>query len=369
MDLYNALGIEKSADSREIKKAYFNLAKTHHPDKGGDAERFKQIQRAYDVLSDDGKRSFYDQTGQVPGENGAPSEGGMPGGFPFDIGGLGGLGGLFGGMFGGMPGGPFGPRGGGGPPSSRRRGKAPPKVHELSLSLADFYKGKMLKVNFERQRFCKSCRGDGYTNASPCDQCGGAGMTMIGIQVGPGMIMQTQAPCAHCKGSGRKPGPSCTSCNGRCFTNEENVLNVVIEPGMKVGEKLVFTGECSDHQDFAEAGDVQFQLGEAEESIPWTRDGTTLKSSLSLTLIDSLLGSTHTISNHPGFPDGCVVVVPPGSLHGHVITVKDAGMPVRGTNRKGDALITLQVRLDTIEAAAIQKHKELLRSILKSGGT
>ena len=98
MELYEVLGVEKGAESRDIKKAYFNLAKTHHPDKGGDAEKFKQIQRAYDVLSDDEKRNFYNQTGQVPGEQGAggPGEGG--GGFPFDIGAM------FGGMFGGMGG-------------------------------------------------------------------------------------------------------------------------------------------------------------------------------------------------------------------------------------------------------------------------
>ena len=96
MELYEVLGVEKDADSRDIKKAYFNLAKTHHPDKGGDAEKFKQIQRAYDVLSDDEKRNFYNQTGQVHGEAGAPNQGeGHPGGFPFDIGAM------FGGMFGG----------------------------------------------------------------------------------------------------------------------------------------------------------------------------------------------------------------------------------------------------------------------------
>jgi len=107
MELYEVLGVEKDADSRDIKKAYFNLAKTHHPDKGGDAEKFKQIQRAYDVLSDDEKRNFYNQTGQVHGEAGAPNQGeGHPGGFPFDIGAM------FGGMFGG--GGGMGGMGGGG---------------------------------------------------------------------------------------------------------------------------------------------------------------------------------------------------------------------------------------------------------------
>ena len=370
MELYEVLGVEKDADSRDIKKAYFNLAKTHHPDKGGDAEKFKQIQRAYDVLSDDEKRNFYNQTGQVHGEAGAPNQGeGHPGCFPCDIGAM------FGGMFGGGGmghmggGGPFGMRGGPppGPPSTRRRGKAPPKVHEIHLPLADFYKGKLLKINFERQRFCRTCHGDGYVSSTQCDKCNGMGVTMVHIQMGPGMIMQSQMPCGQCQGQGQKHGPQCHVCNGKCFTSEENVLNVTIEPGMRVGEKMVFTGECSDHQEFAEAGDVHIQVSQADEDIPWKRDGVTLFATLSINLLDSLLGSTHKIGNHPGFPDGCVVEVPIGSINGHIVIVKDAGMPVRGTNRKGDAHITLLVRLESHELAALQKNAELMRSILKVG--
>ena len=369
MELYEVLGVDKGAESRDIKKAYFNLAKTHHPDKGGDAEKFKQIQRAYDVLSDDEKRNFYNQTGQVPGEQGAGGPGeGHPGGFPFDIGAM------FGGMFGGgMPGmghmggggGPFGMRGGPppGPPSTRRRGKAPPKVHEIHLPLADFYKGKLLKINFERQRFCRSCHGDGFVSSTPCEKCHGMGMTMVHIQMGPGMIMQSQMPCGACSGKGHMNGPACGACSGKCFTSEENILDVTIEPGLRVGEKLVFPGACSDHQDFAEAGDVHIQVSQADEEIPWKRDGVTLAATLAINLADSLLGSTKKIGNHPGFPDGCEIMVPSGSINGQVLIIKDSGMPVRGTNRKGDAHITLLVRLEAVELAAVQKHGVLLRSI------
>ena len=345
MELYEVLGVDKGAESRDIKKAYFNLAKTHHPDKGGDAEKFKQIQRAYDVLSDDEKRNFYNQTGQVPGEQGAggPGSPGEGGGFPFDIGAM------FGGMFGGgMPGmghmgggggGPFGMRGGPppGPPSTRRRVKAPPKVHEIHHPLADFYKGKLLKINFERQRFCRSCHGDGFVSSTPCEKCHGMGMTMVHIQMAPGMIMQSQMPCGACSGKGHMNGPACGACSGKCFTSEENILDVTIEPGMRVGEKLVFPGACSDHQDFAEAGDVHIQVSQADEEIPWKRDNSTLAATLAIN--------------------------PPGSINGQVLIVKDAGMPVRGTNRKGDAHITLLVRLEPIELAAVQKHGVLLRSI------
>ena len=123
-DLYKVLGVEKGADKDDIRKAYFRLSKTHHPDKGGSEEDFKAVSRAYDVLSDEKKRQFYDMTGDVDGEGGGqqqqqgnPFGGGHPfggGGFPFD------MGGMFGGMFGGGQQ-QQGPK--------QKRQKAPPKIH------------------------------------------------------------------------------------------------------------------------------------------------------------------------------------------------------------------------------------------------
>lgn len=373
MELYNVLGVEKGADGKEIKKAYFDMAKKHHPDKGGDAEEFKKIQRAYDVLSDGEKRGFYDQTGQVPGENG---DQGMPagpgGGMPFDIGSIfGQMFGMGGGPF-GMPGGPGGPfgMGGGRPrtgaPSSHRRGKAPPKVNEINLKLADFYHGRSLKINFERQRFCTTCKGDGYTSFTTCEECRGQGVIMRQQMIGPGMAVMNTMQCGACAGAGQKKGSKCWTCSSSCFSNEQKSLEVVIEKGMKPGERLVFTGECSDTQEFAEAGDVHILLGLADEEIPWGRDGNTLRAILELTLVEALCGCTKTIDKHPGFSNGCEIVVPPGSQHMDDVRVKDAGMPIRGSDLKGDAIITLRVKVNEQEKKACEKNIELLRSILVS---
>jgi DnaJ family protein A protein 2 len=371
MDPYKVLSVAREADPKDVKKAYFDLAKRHHPDKGGNEEEFKKIQKAYDILSDPQKRGFYDQTGQIPGEEG---EGGMGGGgpvpFPFD------LGGIFG-MFGGGPGGPFGgPFGGGmpgmsrgrpnGPPSANRKGKAPPKVHEISLNLHDFYHGRKINLNFERQRFCKSCNGDGYMSYSSCSECHGTGQVSRAMMMGPGMQMISQSPCGSCGGKGQKPGPKCFSCNGKCFKEEQKSLDVVIEPGMKAGERIVFGNECSDTQEYQTAGDVHIQLMEADEEIPWTRDGIHLRSQLHLGLRDSLLGCKKTILKHPGYPDGLEVVVPPGSIHMNDVVVKGAGMPVRGLDLKGDAIITLRVSVLEHEHKAIEENIELLRSVFKS---
>ena len=359
MELYNILGVDKNAEERQIKKAYFDLAKKHHPDKGGDAEEFKKIQRAYDVLSNTEKRSFYDQTGQVPGEGGEMDTGG-PVPFPFD------LGGLFGMFGGGMP---FGMGGMGGkprgPPSSQRQGKAPPKVHEMNLKLEDFYHGRTIKMNFNKQKFCASCKGDGYTGTSNCDGCHGTGKITRQQMMGPGMVMMSTSPCAECKGAGFKPGPKCSVCQGKCFTNDQHNLDVVIEAGMKAGERLMFYKECSDTQEYAEAGDLHILLGEADEEIPWKRDGIQLRATLELNLSEALCGCKKIIYHHPGYPNGLEVIVPPGSIHQDQLFIKNAGMPIRGNlgNLKGEAVITLRVTILPQEKQACEKNMELLRKI------
>lgn len=362
MDLYKTLGVDRNADDRTIKKAYFDLAKRHHPDKGGDVEEFKKIQKAYDILGTSDTRQFYDQTGQIPGENGHDMSQGMPGGMPFEFD----LGGLFGMFGGGMP---FGPgvhqRKQSGPPSSRRKGKAPPKIHEINLTLDDYYHGRKLKINFEKQRFCVSCKGDGYTSFTSCTECNGTGTITRQMMMGPGMAMMSSAPCGSCQGNGQKNGPKCASCNGKCFTNENKALDVEIEPGMKPGEKLYFANECSDTQEYAQAGDVHILLCEADEESPWKRDGINLRSTITVNLRDSLLGSKQKILGHPGFKDGFEFEIPAGSIHGAQIHIPDCGMPIRGNlgNLKGEVIITLRVIIEDKEIKAIEQNKQLLTSI------
>lgn len=366
MNPYSVLGVDRSADMREVKKAYFDLAKRHHPDKGGDAEEFKKIQKAYDTLSDAQKRSFYDQTGQMPDEQGGgPSE--MPGGmgFPFDLGGIFGMFGGGGGPF-GMGGGPFRPPSG--PPSARRRGKGPPKVHEIPLSLHDFYQGRRIKINFERHKFCTNCNGDGYMSFQTCEECHGTGQISRMMTMGPGMQMISQSPCGSCGGRGQRPGSKCFSCAGKCFQEEQKSLDVVVEPGMKAGERLTFPNECSDTQEHKEAGDVHILLTEADEDSPWRRDGNHLRATLSVGLAESLLGSRQELPKHPSMVNSFEVLIPPGSIHMTDVIVKGGGMPIRGTDQKGDAIITLRVQVQETEKRSIQENLELLKSIFKPSG-
>ena len=347
--LYEDLGVERNADPQEIRRAYLKLSKTEHPDKGGNPERFKVIQNAYEVLSDENKRSIYDQTGQIQDEEmqgGHP--GGMPFGFPFDIGA----------MFGGFP------FGGGGPQVQKRpKGKkAPPKIHEINLTLCDFFYGKIIQLKFERQRFCEKCKGDGSDTVQTCNECNGSGTVERHMMIGPGMHAVSRGPCNTCSGSGKRTSGTCSKCRGAKFSNHEKILKIDIEPGMKPGETMVFQNECSDHSDYEEAGDVHIVLREADEPSSFTRIGDDLTITVNITLRDCLLGCQRTLDGHPAHPKGVIVNIPPGTIRGDTVFIKGEGMPCRGTPRRGNLQLIISMEVTASE-------KEHLRTAAKNLST
>jgi len=346
--LYEDLGIDRSADSQEIRRAYLKLSKTEHPDKGGDAERFKVIQNAYEVLSDEQKRAVYDQTGQIQGDETQGHPGGMPFGFPFDIGA----------MFGGMGGFPFG--GGGGPMQRRQKGKkAPPKIHEINLTLRDFFYGKIIQLKFERQRFCEKCKGDGSDTTQSCSDCNGSGTVERHMMIGPGMHAVSRGPCGPCGGAGKRSVGTCSKCRGAKFSNHEKILKIDIEPGMKPGETMIFQSECSDHADYEEAGDVHIVLREADEPSAFNRIGDDLTFTVSIGLKDCLLGCQKLLEGHPAHPKGVLVNIPPGTIRGDTVTISGEGMPCRGTAQRGNLQLIISMEVTGAE-------KELLRTASKS---
>lgn len=361
--LYERLGLERNADPQDIRRAYLRLSKTEHPDKGGSEERFKQIQQAYEVLSDDEKRSFYDQTGQIPGEDGAPgggggpSGGGMPFPFPFD------LGGMFGGMFGG--GGPFGGGSRGAGPRMRRP-KAPPKIHEIGLTLHDYFYGKRIQLKFERQKFCDVCKGEGATEFEDCGLCNGSGVRRQAVMIGPGMQAISQGPCGPCGGNGKSAKTPCHGCKGLKFSTQEKILQITIEPGMRPGEMLQFPNECSDHPDFEQPGDVHIIMREAEESVDLLRTVDDLSTTCSITLSQALLGTQMTFHGHPAHPTGLVYTIPPGTMRGDTIVVNGEGMPRRGTTQRGNFLVTVKVEVTAQEREALVRHSGDLKVIFQA---
>ncbi len=346
--LYDILGVSRDADTNEIKKAFKKAAMTHHPDKGGDPEKFKEIQRAHEVLTDDRKRQVYDMTGSEDGESHGPEIHG----FPFDMGSM--FGGL-GGMFGGMPG------MGRGAPRVVKRPKAPPKVTEIPLKLYDFYHGRTFQVKFERNKFCETCKGQGATSFQNCTTCKGAGVLRQQIQMGP-MIMVNEGPCHDCQGEGKKASGNCYLCGGKKTMPQEKELSVHIEAGMLPGEVLIFPKECSDDPNYDEAGDVHFKLQEADGDDGWTRKGNDLETQVTVSFEDSLLGCTKQLQGHPGFP-GLEITVPVGTVNGETVTVVGKGMPKKGTGEFGVLRCHVNVTISEKDKEILQRNEALLKAM------
>jgi DnaJ family protein A protein 2 len=364
-DLYNILGVGRNADSKDIKKAYYELAKVNHPDKGGDVNKFKEIQNAYDVLSDSEKRQMYDMTGNTNPNDGPQMHQGMPFGMPGMPFGMNvDLGGLFGGMFGG--GQRAQPRG--------KRPKGANKMHEIPLSLNDFYFGKKIRFDLERKVFCKECSGQGCLNWKTCGECKGSGVKESMIQIGPGMMAVNRGPCVSCSGEGKTKGTVCKGCDGKTLINQSSVIETDIKAGSSVGDILTFAEMCSDQAEFEKPGDVIIRLTKADENLDVLRDGPYLKHECVIGLSESILGCSRNIKSHPAFsgtpnkvvPDGATILkvdIPAGTQSNEVVTIKGLGMPLPDSTEFGDLMVKVIVRASEEDKKVLETHKVILQSI------
>lgn len=261
MGLYEDLGLAKGATPEEIKKAYRSLARTHHPDKGGDAEKFKQVQEAYETLSDPQKRQNYDQFGTADGPPGPQ------GGFPPDI---------FAQMFGG--GNPFGQRG----PVRRADHE-----HVVTISLDEAYRGLTKNMKITLQRICREC-------SSKCSTCHGRGQ--VHHQMGPFAMAQ---PCGQCQGQG-SVNKGCPGCNFRKNKFENLNLELKIPKGVETGNVLTAHGLGEQaRSDAEEPGDLHFRIHVADHP-HFMRQGKDLIFSTKISFEDSVNGKTLTIPHFDG---------------------------------------------------------------------
>ena len=354
-DLYKVLGIERNATSQDIRKAYFTLARQHHPDKGGDSEIFKEIQTAHEVLTNDHNRKIYDMTGQLPGETGGPpGPGEMPPGFPFGMpGGVGG--GVFGinldelfGMFGSSNRAPSG--------NTRRMGKPPPKIQSMNLSLKQFYFGQNFNLNLDRQRFCRVCEGSGAATKDPCSDCNGSGSRSQVLHIG-GMIMESRGPCSSCQAKGWRGSGQCADCQGRGRQEEKRSQGFSLQPGMRNGETVVLSEVCSEMAEFERPGDLNVVFNLDAASSPWRRTGKDeehLIFDLYISLAESLLGLVVKLDGHPAYPDGLWLRLPACLLEGDKYCLSDLGMPLLGQmGRFGNAYVVIHVSATTEERTTL----------------
>lgn len=251
--LYETLGVEKTASKKDIRKAYMKQSRIHHPDKGGDEHKFKEISAAYEILSDEESRAQYDRYG-LEGVSGD------------DVGSAGGED-LFSMFF------------GGGGRSSRRAGpqKGPPVNHPLKVSLSDLFNGKTVKLAVNR----KVIQG----TPTECPRCKGQGAIMEMRQIGPGMITQMQRPCDVCKGQGQQ-------CS---YKSERKVLEVHVEKGMRDNDKITFRG-MSDEVPKMEPGDINFIIKEKDHEL-FKRKGADLLAVKEVSLNQALCGFTWKIKH------------------------------------------------------------------------
>lgn len=307
--LYETLGVEKGATKKEIRKSYMKLSRQHHPDKGGDEHKFKEISAAYEILSDEEKREQYDKYGLegVTGDD-APSAGGED---------------LFSMFFGG------GGRG------SRRAGprKGPSVNHPLKVSLEDLYNGKTVKLAVNR----KVIQG----TPTECEPCKGQGAVVEVRQIGPGMLTQMQRTCDICKGQGQ----ICT------FKSERKVLEVHVEKGMAHNEKITFR-DMADEVPKMEPGDINFIIQEKDHDL-FKRKGADLLAVKEVSLNQAVCGFSWKLTHL----DGRTLIIKsrPGEIIKpemntketlpYVKVLPDEGMPSRGNPFvKGNMYIMFRVR-------------------------
>ena len=279
---YDILGVSKNATNDELKKSYRKLAMKHHPDKNPDNKEeneklFKEVTTAYDVLKDPEKRRIYDDLG----EDGINSmNGGGGGGNPFDI---------FENIFGG---GGFGPGMGGFRQKKKRRGKD--RIEEIPIELDDLYNNVVKKIEIKQKVCCLDCSGRGVKDPSfikECTACGGKGVVMRIIQMGPGMIHQTQSMCDKCQGKGKKIDPKgiCETCKCNKYVIKNKVINLPIEKGFRDNKKIVIPDMGHFEPDVEEQGDLVLILKILEHPT-FKRDGFNLIVEKNILLSEALCG-------------------------------------------------------------------------------
>src|SRR5688500_16642824 len=246
-DYYKALGVSDSATEKEIKAAYRRLSKKHHPDSGGDEDRFKEVSAAWDVLGDAAKRKEYDEVrrlGPMAGGFAGPGGAGPGGGFQFNVDDLGDLGDLFGGQFnrGRRRGGPAGPR----------RGND--LEAELHLAFVDAVNGVTTTVNITSDAACTNCNGTGAAPGTApviCPTCGGRGVT----DDNQGLFSFSQ-PCRDCGGTGMKVETPCPVCTGSGVVRRPRQVKVRIPSGVADGQRIRLKGRGAAGQNGGPAGDL-----------------------------------------------------------------------------------------------------------------
>ncbi|KAA1194588.1 molecular chaperone DnaJ [Pseudohalioglobus sediminis] len=346
-DYYEVLGVSKSADDKEIKKAYRRVAMKYHPDRNPDDpdadNKFKEATEAYDVLMDAEKRHAYDQFGHAGVD---PSMGGGAGGF-----GGGSFSDIFGDVFGDIFGGGGG-RGRGGP----QRGSD--LRYTLDISLEDAVRGTTVEIRVPSLATCETCDGSGAKKGSSpvtCTTCGGAGQ--VRMQQG---LFQVQQTCPACRGQGQTISDPCNTCHGQGRVEKTRTLSVKVPPGVDTGDRIRLSGEGEAGTHGGPAGDLFVQMSVKQHPI-FERDGKHLYCEVPITFVDAALGGELEV---PTLDGRVKLKIPPETQTGKLFRLRGKGVkPVRGGS-VGDllcrAVVETPVNLNKRQKELLEEFAETL---------
>lgn len=368
-DYYATLGVERSAKPEQIRKAYRRLARKYHPDfnPGNKAaeEKFKLLQEAYDVLSDEKKRQIYDQYGFYsdnipPGGPGAPYPTGAPGpavdfsGFDFSDFGVsqergGGVGSAFRDLFSQI----FS-RGGEPEPEVEGPQKGEDMEHRLHLGFWDAIRGTTVRLTVSRSEACATCHGTGSAGgaAVTCPACGGTGKTSR--QAG---VMRFSVTCPECGGSG-KHKRRCTACGGTGQARRPESFEVRIPPGVDTGSRVRVPGKGGAGTGGGGSGDL-YIVTDVEPHPYFERKGDNIYVRLPVTVTEAALGAKVEVPTIDGL---MTIKIPPGTQSGQKLRLREKGAPSLRTSGRGDQFVEVQVMVPKV---ADERTKEILRELAR----
>ena len=355
-DLYDVLGVSKDASEQEIKKAYRKLSKKYLPHIYKDAgaeDKFKEIQEAYEVLSDSGKRSAYDQYGHASTDPNFGAGGGGFGGGGFGGGGFGGFEDIFDQFF-----------GGGGrsvDPNAPRQGEDLQYVMDLEFKEAIF--GKESTIRYNREEYCGTCDGDGAkpgTHPVTCHNCHGSGSVQVERQTPLGRVMTRQA-CHVCNGTGQEIKEKCPTCAGSGHVKERHSVKVTVPAGVEDGNQMRLQGQGDAGKNKGPYGDL-YVVFRVQPSKVFEREGSEIFYELPLNFVQATLGDQIEV---PTVHGKVKFKIPSGTQSETTFRLKGKGAPRLRRSGNGDQHIKVKVVIPT---ELSEEQAELLRSFAKSSG-
>ena len=362
-DFYDVLGVSRDASEDEIKRAYRKKAAEYHPDVSDDddaEEKFKKIQKAKEVLTDEEKRRQYDQLGHdrfTEADKRGATGGGGPGGAGGPFGGADGAGGfedIFNQFFGG----------GGGPGGRDDRPRQGRDLRtNLTVDLEEAFEGTTKEVTLTRPTRCGTCDGTGHppdADVRTCPQCNGQGQVRQVQQTPLGRVQQTST-CPRCEGAGEIYSEDCTDCGGDGITREQATLSVDVPAGIRSGQSLRMEREGAPGGNGGPNGDLLIEV-DVDVGDRFERDGDDLRVTEAISFPQAVFGDTIEVET----VDGTVEMdVPGGTQSGETFRLKGKGMPRLRRRGRGDLYVKIAV---VVPESLNEEQREALEAFAEAGG-